>query len=90
MSVIFANDIPFTDGTDDPFKSLRDTLAFAVDDWAATRAMAWTWGIIEGWDSESMGELAEQFKWTPEQTARLNRLHEAFARAAAHWALPTE
>lgn len=79
---VFLNDLPYTDGEEDPFESLSATLAFSVDDWSATRAMAWVWGIIEGWDDESMAELAAQFGWDEATTARLNRLHEAFRAAA--------
>lgn len=84
MSVIFANDLPYTNGNDDPLRALEDTLAFAVDDWSDTRAKAWIYGIVCGWDDpdapdeDAMSELAEQFRWTPEQVARLRLLHERF------------
>lgn len=78
MRAVFLNDQPYVDGQEDPKKSLGDTLAFSVDDWAATRAMAWVWGIIEGWDDEAMAELAQEFSWDEVTTARLNRLHERF------------
>lgn len=77
---VFANDLPYRDGEEDPRESLRSTLAFSVDDWGASRAMAWVWGIVEGWDDESMAELATEFKWDEATTARLNRLHDAFDR----------
>jgi hypothetical protein len=80
---VFLNDVTYTDGQEDPRESLKTTLAFSVDDWAATRAMAWVWGIIEGWDDESMAELAETFHWDEATTARLNRLHKAFTSETA-------
>lgn len=79
-TAVFLNDQPYRDGQEDPRESLRDTLAFSVDDWGATRAMAWVWGIVHGWDPEAMEELAERFGWDPATTARLDRLHEAFDR----------
>ena len=79
MNAVFLNDVTYTDGEEDPRKSLDTTLAFSVDDWAATRAMAWVWGIVVGWDEESMAELAAEFRWDEATTARLNRLHERFA-----------
>jgi len=79
MSGVFLNDQPYRDGEEDPHESLRTALAFSVDDWGATRAMAWVWGIVEGWDDEAMAELAAEFRWDAATTARLNRLHERFA-----------
>ena len=75
---VFLNDQPYRDGEEDPRESLRTTLAFSVDDWGATRAMAWVWGIVNGWDDEAMAELAAEHGWDDETTARLNRLHAAF------------
>ena len=75
---VFLNDMAYADGEEDPRESLRTTLAFAVDDWGETRAMAWVWGIVEGWDAEAMAELAAKFRWDAAATARLDRLHEAF------------
>ena len=78
--IVVLNNQPYRDGVEDPRESLRSTLAFSVDDWAATRAMAWVWGIVEGWDDESMAELAAKFGWDAATTARLNLLHERFGR----------
>lgn len=82
--ILLLSDQPYSDGQEDPFESLRSTLSFAVDDWAASRAMAWTWGIVNGWDVDAMTELAEQFGWDAATTARLDRLHASFDRAAVH------
>jgi len=80
---VFLNDQPYVDGEEDPKESLSSTLAFSVDDWAATRAMAWVWGIIEGWDDEAMAEVAAGYRWDEATTQRLNRLHERFAALGA-------
>jgi ABC-type microcin C transport system permease subunit YejB len=76
--VVILNNEPYVNGQEDPREALRDTLAFSVDDWGATRAMAWVWGIVEGWDPEAMAELAEQYGWDRATTERLDRLHAAF------------
>lgn len=78
MKQVWLNDVPYQAGQEDPRQSLQDTLAFSVDDWGATRAMAWVWGIINGWDDDAMKELAEQHGWNEATIARLNRLHAAF------------
>lgn len=75
---IFVNDLPYSTPQEDPKESLKDTLAFSVDDWTQTRAMAWVWGIVCGWDDESLAELAPRFNWSDEAVARLKRLHERF------------
>ena len=77
---MYLNDRPYGNDQEDPRESLRDTLAFSVDDWASTRAMAWVWGIIDGWDEDAMADLAEQYGWDAATVARLNRLHTAFDR----------
>jgi len=64
--------------TECPIDSLKSTLAFAVDDWSRTRAMAWVWGIVHGWEGESLEECKAEFRWTDEACARLGRLHDAF------------
>ena len=81
--VIFANDLTYSNGQENPLESLKDALSFAVDDWGDSRAKAWVYGIVLGWDSDydgedAMGELAERFGWTPDQVARLRRLHARF------------
>lgn len=83
MKSVFLNDVAYTDGEQNPLKALDLTLAFSVDDWAATRAMAWVWGIVCGWDDDAMAELAQTFRWDEATTARLNRLHERFAALSA-------
>jgi hypothetical protein len=80
IRVTFLNDEPYRDGEEDPREALRTTLAFSADDWASSRAMAWVWGIVEGWDDESMTELAATYRWDKATKERLNRLHEAFDR----------
>lgn len=83
--VIVANDLPYTLPTTDPKQALEDTLAFAANDWAASRAEAWVYGIILGWEFDNpedgpqlREEFRQKFGWTGEQIARLEALHEAF------------
>lgn len=80
---VFVNDLPYAVGSDDPINSLADTLAFSADDWSASRAMAWVWGIVCGWDDDSFTELAPRFRWTAEQVERLKRLRANFERLEA-------
>jgi hypothetical protein len=81
---IFANDLTFTLPEEDPKKSLRLALAFAVDDWGSSRAMAWVWGVVIGWPDDALDECANSFGWDDETKARLVRLHEAFERLDIH------
>jgi hypothetical protein len=36
------------------------------------------WGIVLGWDDESLVELAERHGWSDGAVARLRGLHESF------------
>jgi hypothetical protein len=86
--IIIANNLPYTQTELDPREALRDVLAFSADDWGQTRAMAWVYGIILGWDpdpddpeygdNDAMAELAAKFDWEPEQVDRLRELHRRF------------
>ena len=85
--IVFANDLPFSARHADPFESLKDMLALSADDWGETRAKAWVYGIVLGWDypeddGETMAELADKFDWSDEQVARLRQLHKNFDVAA--------
>jgi hypothetical protein len=62
-------------------KSLQAALAFSPKDWSQHHRDAWVWGIINGWDSEAMREVAEQHGWSPDTVRRLERLHRQFAEA---------
>lgn len=85
---IVANDITYSDGEENPLKSLDSTLAFSSNDWGESRAMAWVWGIVCGWGKpgdpdEAVTELAERFGWDDAAVARLGRLHDKFAALEA-------
>ena len=76
--MMILNGRPYSDGQENPIEALRVTLSFSVDDWGSSRAMAWVWGIVNGWDDEAMDELAREFGWDKATTDRLNRLHATF------------
>lgn len=73
---------------ENPLLSLQDTVAFSSADWGEERDRAWIYGIVLGWDDDpdyppelqvnAMEIVAKRCRWTPEQVARLRRLHEAF------------
>lgn len=74
---ILVNDLPYSMAEENPLESLETTLALSVDDWGASRAMSWVWGIVCGWD-EAMAEQAVKHRWSSEAVARLRRLHAAY------------
>lgn len=94
MGMIFANDLPFRDEHLDPLRSIGDSLAFAADDWGDSRAKAWIYGIVLGWDDEdgsesaAMDELAIRHRWDAATVARLRALHAAWKRLEAEAARP--
>jgi len=60
-------------------ESLHSCLVHHARDWAANRRDAWLWGIIVGWDDESLDELKKDFGWDDETIARLKRLRQQYA-----------
>lgn len=68
---------------EDPKTSLRTTIVLDSRDWGALSRDAWIYGIVIGWDRESLDELQERFQWSTETRARLIRLHRAFLQMKA-------
>lgn len=65
------------------FDSLNDCIVFHVRDWAADKRDAWLWGIICGWDDESIAEVQAKHGWSDHATARLKRLRAQWVRLAS-------
>ena len=61
-------------------ESLHNTLAFNARDWSEDKADAWLWGIIIGWDKNSMEEIQQKHGWTEASVKRLRTLHKEFLR----------
>jgi hypothetical protein len=62
--------------TENPLESVHDAIVFDVIDWTTTKRMAWIWGVVCGWDEESMAELVRKYHWDADTVARLERLHK--------------
>ncbi|USN14169.1 hypothetical protein KABACHOK_03330 [Brevundimonas phage vB_BpoS-Kabachok] len=60
---------------ENPFDSIHACIAFSPRDWSENHRMAWIYGIVCGWDAESMKEVAAKHRWGPDEVARLKRLH---------------
>ena len=67
-----------TKDTENPLESIDAAISFSPRDWSSHHRDAWIYGIVCGWDSESMKELADEYRWTHETTARLRRLHAGY------------
>lgn len=73
--------------TENPFESLRNTIAFDSLDYSRDKRMAWLYGIVLGWGRDSMddedarAEIAAQHRFTTSEMDRLDRLHAAFKAA---------
>lgn len=86
MTATIANNIPYNGKPKHVTEALADCLAFASNDWGASRATAWIYGIVLGWDPDpedddeesAIPELAERWGWTPDAVAELRRLHNEF------------
>lgn len=64
--------------TENPKDSLYYTIANDPRDWAKCKRDAWIYGIIVGWDEESLQQIKEQHKWSQRDADRLSLLHEKF------------
>jgi len=60
-----------------PIESITSTLAFATKDWSIDKNDAWIYGVVAGWDDDSLSELQGRFGWTGADIARLKQLHRA-------------
>lgn len=70
-----------TETVDDPIETLRRVITGASDDWAATNAKAWVYGIVVGWsddEGDAHQSLADKYGWPPEAVAKMRELHNAF------------
>lgn len=63
---------------ENPFESIAACIAFSPHDWGENHRNAWIYGIVLGWDGDSMDEQARRHRWSPDDVARLRRLHAAY------------
>lgn len=63
---------------EDPKSSLEMAIAFGSYDYSTYDRHAWIYGIICGWDNESLKELALKHSWNSVEINRLKRLNKKF------------
>jgi len=63
-----------------PFDDLESVLALSPKDWSIDKNDAWIYGIVLGWDDDSLKELKNTFRWDADTVDRLKALHEAFVK----------
>lgn len=61
-----------------PLESLANCIAFDSKDWSISGRDAWVYGIVLGWDQESLMELQHKFQWSDDTCERLIELHQKF------------
>lgn len=73
----------YEDGNYIPASSACESLHAAVvtspRDWSVSQSDAWIYGIVVGWDHDTMIEISSKFGWTVEVTQRLADIHQAMA-----------
>jgi hypothetical protein len=62
-------------------ESLARAIAFDSADWSQNKRMAWIYGVVLGWNSDAMAEVAALHNWNADTVARIRRLHAAFTSA---------
>lgn len=70
-----------------PLESLHNTIVFSVRDYGNYSKDAWIYGIIVGWDDESLKELKIKFSWDDEAINRLKTLHDRFKKLCEDYGL---
>jgi hypothetical protein len=58
-----------------PKENIRGCMVMLAKDWGLDNRNAWLWGIVLGWDAESLAELKIRHDWTDDDVALLQRLH---------------
>lgn len=61
----------------DAIKAVHMCIVRHPRDWGADSRDAWIWGVIVGWDDESLVELAETHRWSSDDVARLRAMRAA-------------
>lgn len=67
-----------TEDQRDPLRSIHDAIIYDYESWSETSRMAWVYGIVVGWNSETLKEIAKDYDWDATKIASLKRLHEEF------------
>jgi hypothetical protein len=62
----------------DSIASISACMTSSPRDWSIDHRDAWMWGIVRGWDDDSMAELVAKHKWSSTEVIRLKSLHQAF------------
>lgn len=66
------------DPKENPLESIYCTIAFDSKDYSVSRRDAWIYGIVCGWDDESIKDLSKKHEWTNDDISRLKRLNARF------------
>ncbi|MDP1527706.1 MAG: hypothetical protein Q8M20_18030 [Rhodocyclaceae bacterium] len=61
---------------ENPKESIKTCMATSSKDWSLYERDAWIWGIVFGWDDESLVDLSKRHKWRNVDVDRLKRLHQ--------------
>ena len=64
----------------EPLESLRRTIIFSPKDWSQDKSDAWIYGVIIGWDDDTLNELSSKFGWSSEHSNRLKLLNNKFIK----------
>ena len=67
----------FADGLN-PLLSIADAMSFWAGDWGQNSRLAWIYGIVHGWDDDSLDEPKKKHSWNQEAVERLKQLHKNY------------
>ncbi len=57
--------------------SIHSAIVFHSRDRASNKRDAWIYGVMAGWDEESIEEIKEDFGWGEDDVKRMNSMRQA-------------
>lgn len=65
---------------DNPLESIALSISTSPYDWSSSNAMAWIYGIVNGWNDESLNELSEKLGWSESNLSKLKNLNMSYQK----------
>lgn len=61
-----------------PLESLHDTIVFSPKDWGEDETDVWMYGVIVGWQLDTLKSFQKKYGWSDREVDRLRILHRGF------------
>ncbi len=75
VKVMKSKEVP--SGLVSALKVMRNSIVYSCRDWSVLSSDAWLYGMIVGWDAESLIDIAVKFRWSAAQISTLRSHRES-------------